>query len=217
MSAQWSATADQQPRVSRPTGLDPSSSGPTARRPRLRAVPAAGPRLARVPFVSVLIGLFGLGMAGLLMLNTLLQDQAFEARSLDRQAGELAYVQNDRQSRLDQVSAPQELTRRASALKLRPNPRPAFLVVPTGKVIGEAEPITGGEVPSLVVKTPAEIAAERAAAAAKKKAAEAAKKRAAAKAAAEAAAKAAEDAARQQPAQQSQPKLRQPRADQEAE
>ena len=45
---------------------------PERPRPRLRPVAKPKPRLARVPFLLVVIGLFGLGMAGLLMLNTTL-------------------------------------------------------------------------------------------------------------------------------------------------
>ena len=41
----------------------------------------------------------------------------------------------------------QELARRASALGMRPNPYPAFLVMPKGKVIGKPRPVTGNEVP----------------------------------------------------------------------
>ena len=66
---------------------------------------AAG-RLARFPFLLVLIGIFGLGMVGLLMVNTTLQNQAFEARSLNRQATELAYAQADLENRLDKVPRP---------------------------------------------------------------------------------------------------------------
>jgi hypothetical protein len=85
----------------------------------------------------VLIGVFGLGMAGLLMLNTTLQNQAFQARTLNREATQLAYVQADLENRLDAQAAPAELARRASALGMRPNPHPAFLVLPKGKVIGK--------------------------------------------------------------------------------
>ena len=52
----------------------------------LRAVPRPRPRLARMPFVLVLIGIVGLGMTGLLMLNTTLQNQAFQVGTLNRQA-----------------------------------------------------------------------------------------------------------------------------------
>jgi hypothetical protein len=123
--------------------------------------PAA--RLARFPFLLVLIGIFGIGMAGLLMLNTTLQSQAFESRTLNRQATELAYAQADLEDQLDALTAPQELARRASALGMRPNPYPAFLVLPGGRVLGEPTPVGGQEVPALIVKTPAQLVAEQAA------------------------------------------------------
>jgi hypothetical protein len=169
MSAVWAGWA---PAV--PTG-----------RARLRPVAAPTQRLARFPFLLVLIGIFGLGMAGLLMLNTTLQNQAFQARSLNRQATQLAYVQADLENRLDQNAAPAELARLASAAGMRPNPHPAFLVLPEGKIIGTPTPVSGREMPSLVIKTPAEVAAEQAKKAAKAKKAAEAKKAAAERAAAE--------------------------------
>jgi hypothetical protein len=146
----------------------------------LGAVPRVPSRLARLPFVLVLIAFFGLGMAGLLMLNTTLQNQAFQLRTLNRQATALAYDQAALQVQIDQLSAPAELARQASALGMRPNPRPAFLVLPSGKVAGKPKKVSGGEVPDLIVRTPAELAAQRTAAEAKKRAAaeaKAAKKR----------------------------------------
>jgi hypothetical protein len=129
----------------------------------LHAVAKPAARLARFPFLLVLIGIFGIGMAGLLMLNTTLQGQAFQSRTLNRQASELAYAQADLENQLDALAAPQELARRASALGMRPNPSPAFLELPSGKVIGKPTPVQGDEVPAFIVKTPAEVAAERAA------------------------------------------------------
>jgi hypothetical protein len=141
----------------------------------LRVVPRVPTRLARLPFVLVLIAFFGAGMAGLLMLNTTLQNQAFQFRILNRQATVLAYDQAVLQAQIDQLRAPPELARHASALGMRPNPRPAFLVVPGGKVVGKAKPVSGNESPDLIVRTPAELAAQQAAAEAKKRAAAAAK------------------------------------------
>jgi hypothetical protein len=158
------------------------------------AEPAA--RLARFPFLLVLIGIFGIGMAGLLMLNTTLQSQAFESRTLNRQAGELAYAEADLENQLDALTAPQELARRASALGMRPNPYPAFLVVPSGKVVGKPTPVAGDEVPALIVKTPAQLVAEKAAKRARAEARAAAKAKrqaAAAEAKGKAAARAASD------------------------
>jgi hypothetical protein len=152
----------------------------TARPLRVVAQPAA--RLARFPFLLVLLLIFGIGMAGLLMLNTTLQSQAFQSRTLNRQATELAYAQADLENQLNTLAAPQELARRASVLGMRPNPFPAFLVLPSGKVVGKPIPVNGGEIPALTVKTPAQLAAEEAAkrARAEAKAAARAKKEAAA-------------------------------------
>ena len=178
---------------------------PAPSRARLRSVSAPAQRLARFPFLLVLIGSFGLGMAGLLMLNTTLQNQAFEARTLNRKATELAYVQADLENQLNQKAAPAEVARLASAAGMRPNPHPAFLVLPEGRIIGKPTPVSGHELPSLVIKTDAELAAERAKKAAAKAAAEAkkaaeAKRAAQAKAAAEAKKAAAERAAAEQQA-----------------
>lgn len=144
--------------------------GSTRGRTPLRSVPSPAPRMARFPFLLVLIGVFGLGMAGLLMLNTTLQNQAFDARTLNREATELAYAQADLENQLTVLGAPQELARRASGMGMRTNPYPALVVLPGGKVIGKPAPVRGGEIPSQIVKTPSELAAERVAAVAKAKA-----------------------------------------------
>jgi Tfp pilus assembly protein PilN len=156
MSALWVPDDHSEELRERPAG-----------RPVLRAIPGAFPRLARVPFILVLVGIFGLGMTGLLMLNTTLQNQAFQASTLNRQATELAYTQADLESQLDRQAAPQILAQRASAYGLRANPYPAFLVLPQGKVVGTPRAVKGNELPSMIVKTPAQLAAERAAAAAR--------------------------------------------------
>lgn len=166
----------------------------TTRR-QLHAVTEPAPRLARFPFLLVLIGIFGIGMAGLLMVNTTLQSQAFQSRTLNRQATELAYAQADLENQLDALDAPQELARRASELGMRPNPYPGFLQLPSGKVVAKPRPVQGGEVPSLIVKTPAQIAAEHAAKRARAEAKAAAREAKRAAAAAEAKRKAAERAA----------------------
>ncbi len=179
MSALWAPAPD---------GKEPAPA-PEVQRPRLRAVPRAKPRLARVPFILVLIAIFGAGMTGLLMLNTTLQNQAFEASTLNRQATELTYTRADLESQLDKVAAPQVLAQRATSLGLRANPHPAFLVLPKGKVVGKPQAVSGNEVPTLIVKTPAELTAERIAA-------DVRKQQRAMERAAEARAKAAQDRAK---------------------
>jgi len=141
----------------------------------LKVLPTVRTTLARFPFIVVLIAVFGVGMAGLLMLNTTLQNQAFQYRALKREATVLAYDQATLQNQLDQLSAPSELARQASAIGMRPNPAPAFLVIPDGKIIGKPRRVSGDEVPDLIVRTPAELAASEAAAEAKRRAAAEAK------------------------------------------
>jgi hypothetical protein len=184
MSALWAGWAPEAPQ----------------QRARLRAVDTPAQRLARFPFLLVMIGIFGVGMAGLLMLNTTLQNQAFQARSLNRQATELAYVQADLENQLDKNAAPAEVARLASKAGMRPNPHPAFLVLPEGKIVGKPIPVSGQEMPSLVVKTPQELAAEQAKKAAEAEKAAQARAAAEAKAAADARKAAAKRAATKQPA-----------------
>ncbi|CAA9381913.1 MAG: hypothetical protein AVDCRST_MAG75-1021 [uncultured Propionibacteriaceae bacterium] len=185
MSALWAPTTEN--------AQVPEYGTPPARTStRLRAVPTPRARLARFPFLVILVGVFGLGMVGLLLLNTTLQNQAFESRALTRQAAELAYAQGEMESRIDQLAAPQELARRASQLGMRANPEPAFLVAPSGKLVGDGKPVAGSEMPSLIVKTPQQLAAERAAAEARKEARAAAAKAKAEEAQRKAAEKAAE-------------------------
>jgi hypothetical protein len=139
-------------------------------------------RLARVPFLLALMFLLGLGMAGLLALNTGLQGQAFEARALHQQANRLTYQEAALQKQVEDLRAIDNLAARASQLGMRPNPHPGFVRVTDGKQIGKVDrqPVSGNEVPSLIVKTPEQIAAEKKAAEARKKAAEARRQAAAA-------------------------------------
>ncbi|MGI8458674.1 MAG: hypothetical protein ACR2LI_11250 [Propionibacteriaceae bacterium] len=153
MSALWTAISDRVERTERPT---------------LRPVRRPQTRMARLPFVIVLIGIFAIGMAGLLMLNTTLQNQAFAARKLDTRSAQLGYTEASLQRQVDVLRSPQSLAQRASSLGLRANPSPAFLILPSGKIIGEAKPVRGDEQPSLIVKSKQQLRAEETAAAARK-------------------------------------------------
>lgn len=200
MSALWSSL--QGPIVSGGSGQTDDTSADASGERRLRAVPSLPGRMARIPFISVLIAIFGVGMVGLLMVNTTLQNQAFESRSLNRQAAQLVYQEAELQSQLNKLRTPDQIASKASALGMRANPKPAFLIVPSGKVIGEQYRVTGDEMKGLIVKTPEQLAAEKAVreAKAQAKAVAAAKKKAAAEAKAKAEAQAKAEAAAQQAA-----------------
>jgi cell division protein FtsL len=148
--------------------------GEQAERPALRPLATPGRRMARLPFLIVLIAAFGLGMAGLLLLNTTLQNQEFEARRLNSQASQLTYVQDDLQSQLQTVSSPGSLAQKAYAQGMRPNVRAAFLVLPDGTVKGNAKTTKGTEMSNLKPGSGEKLTAARAAAEAAEKAAKAA-------------------------------------------
>ena len=135
-------------------------------RPDLRPLASPRRRMARLPFLIVLIAAFGLGMAGLLMLNTTLQNQEFEARRLNSQATQLTYVQDDLESQLQMVSSPASLAQKAYAQGLRPDAHAAFLVLPDGTVKGKPKATKGTEMRYLKPGTGEQLTADRAAAAA---------------------------------------------------
>ncbi|QGN31915.1 hypothetical protein [Microlunatus sp. Gsoil 973] len=163
MSALWAEPS---------TGL--ADREPTARptRPRVIDGGAGTARLGRVPFVLALIMILGIGMAGLLALNTSLQTQAFEARSLHQKANQLTYQQASLHTQVAELRSSDNLAARAFKLGMRPDPSPGFIRLPDGQVIGKAKRINGDEVP-MIIKTPEQVTAERKAEEAKKHAEEA--------------------------------------------
>src|SRR3954465_8001624 len=164
-------------------GKKAARTEPEETRPALRPLATPPRRMARLPFLIVLIAAFGLGMAGLLLLNTTLQNQEFEARRLNSQASQLTYVQDDLESQLQTVSSPGSLAQKAYAQGLRPNVHPAFLVLPGGTVKGEAQTPKGTEMRYLKPGNEEKLSADRAAAEAAKKAEKEAEKQAKAAAA----------------------------------
>lgn len=132
------------------------------RRRILRLVPPPRPRLARAPFLLVLIGLVGVGMVGLLLLNTGLQNQAFEASQLRQQAAETSYQQGELAQLAIEAASTRELSRKATELGLRPNPGVAFLELPDGRISGKPVVADGKFQPSVLSKSAEQLAKERA-------------------------------------------------------
>lgn len=140
----------------------PSPPAAPRTRGRLRLVAPPRPRLARTPFLVLLIGLVGVGMVGLLLLNTGLQSQAFKASELRRQAAETAYAEGELEQLVIEAGSTRELTRKATELGMRPNREVAFVRLPDGLVSGEPGPSDGLFLPSALSKSPEQLAKERA-------------------------------------------------------
>ncbi|GAB3697756.1 hypothetical protein [Mariniluteicoccus flavus] len=206
---------------------------PVDRAPRtfLRLVPRPRTQVGRTPFLLIVAGILAVGMVGLLLLNTHLQNQAFEANRLKRETAALAYQEGELEQALVVASSTTELTRRATALGLRPNRGIAYVNLADGKIAGYPMKEDGLYLPEALELSPEERRAnnEKEATNAadhrrdvEQKAVEAARQRlldARAKAEAEARAKAEADArARGQanPPQANQPPANQPQANQPA-
>jgi hypothetical protein len=118
--------------------LSPGVTRPV--RPSLAIVPSLSWRRSRVPFVVAVVMVLTVGLVGLLLLNTVLAQDAYVITGLQQRNAELI----DRQQRLEQEvaknSAPEELARRARKLGMVPSSNPAFLRLPDGRLLGVPVP-----------------------------------------------------------------------------
>lgn len=108
-------------------------------RARLFVVAPAG-RAPRLPFAALVLTVLGLGLVGLLVLNTTLQHQAFFARALEKRADDLAVSKQTLTIEVDELRAPDRVAREAQELGMLPNHSPAFLFLADGTIRGGATP-----------------------------------------------------------------------------
>jgi hypothetical protein len=160
--------------------LAPKPQGRAPSSPPLRPVPPPRRQMRTVGFVVVVAAVLGLGMVGVLLLTTALQEQAFQVQARQREATALANELSDLESQVTQARSVHHLGVAARRLGMRPNPYAAQLRMPDGKVTGEERRVVGGEVPSVRYITEEQAAKElqaRHEAEAKRKAEAAEKKR----------------------------------------
>jgi hypothetical protein len=170
--------------------LAPRPARESTRRPRLRALEPPKQRAATMPFVVVMVVILAIGMAGMVILATALQGQAFAVQDKQHQANALANQVSQLQAQVADARSIKNLAIAAQGLGMRPDPYAVPLRLSDGKVLGTSRTVLGNEVPGVHYYTDAEAAAQVAAyaqaeadraarlkaAAAAKKAAEAAKK-----------------------------------------
>lgn len=125
-----------------------------AERPRLRRIDTPARRMPGTGFALLVVAIVVVGMVGLLVLNTSLQDQGFEVRRAQRTANELAYRVSDLETRVHRAAAPADIAARATDLGMVPNPHAVFIDLATGAVLGQPKAPNGTEVPSLRVSRP---------------------------------------------------------------
>lgn len=113
-------------------------------------------RAGLASFVMLLVGVAGVGMVGLLLFSTALQDQAFVVNRERDEAAALQRKLTGLEAQLASVNTVPTLARRAQDLGMKPNPYAAQLVLSTGEVVGTAQKISGREIPAATYRTPQE-------------------------------------------------------------
>jgi type II secretory pathway pseudopilin PulG len=117
----------------------------------LRLVATRRSHAARAPFVAVVVGILAAGLLGLLLLNTVLAQDAFRLHALQLQSHALADQEQQLQRDVEHLQSPQTLASRATALGMVPGGPPAFLRLPDGKVLGDAVPAPAAPPPAAPV------------------------------------------------------------------
>jgi hypothetical protein len=146
-------------RAARPTAR--SAARPvTVRSGYLRLVTARRSSAARAPFVAAVVVILAAGLLGLLLLNTVLAQDAFRLHALQLQGHVLADQEQSLQREVEALQSPQSLAARASAMGMVPGGPRAFLRLSDGKVLGVAVP---GQAP-VVAAPPAPVKVTTAAA-----------------------------------------------------
>jgi cell division protein FtsL len=115
-------------------------------RARLTVVPrSTGRRAARVPFVTLVSVLLVGGVAGLLFLNTSMQQVSFTATAMEQKASELEAQRQSLQMELDSLRDPQRVALQAKQMGMVPPATPAFIRLGDGKILGKPTPASDAD------------------------------------------------------------------------
>jgi cell division protein FtsL len=106
----------------------------------LTIVPKAATRTPRIPFVLLVVVVLGVGLVGLLLLNTSLERGAYTAGALRTRAAALEQRQQDLEMKVAALQQPERVAQQAERLGMVQNDNPAFIVLGTGKVLGVPTP-----------------------------------------------------------------------------
>lgn len=111
------------------------------------AVPAPV-ALPRAPFLLSVVAVVVIGVLGVLLLNTKINENAFRLDSLRKEQAALDQQEQILTQQLAQREAPGELRAAAARLGLVPAGTPAFISLPDGRVVGVPQPAGGGAQPA---------------------------------------------------------------------
>ncbi len=120
-------------------------------RPRLTIVPKVAARAPRIPFALLVVSVLAAGLVGLLLLNTALQRGAYTVTALQQTSADLSLRQQNLQTEVAALEAPQRISQRAVRLGMVASDSPAFLSLKTGQVIGVPKAGTRAQRPAIAL------------------------------------------------------------------
>ena len=97
-------------------------------------------RRSAIPFALLVLFVLAVGLFGLLMLNTAMDDNSVRMQQAQQQQAALTDREQQLSQQLAGLSAPSALASEAAAQGLVPNPQPAFLNPTSGTVLGSPSP-----------------------------------------------------------------------------
>ncbi|MGI8700961.1 MAG: hypothetical protein ACR2JU_07105 [Nocardioidaceae bacterium] len=113
-------------------------------KPQLTVVPRPGRRASRLPFAALVVAVLGLGLVGLLLLNTGMERGAYQVTALRTKVAALQMQHQALQLKVAELQDPQQVAERALRLGMVANSSPAFISLATGKVMGVSVPGVAG-------------------------------------------------------------------------
>jgi hypothetical protein len=117
------------------------------RLPWLKVAPPVPVSVPRAPFILLLLFVVVGGVLGILLVNTKINENAFQLKDLQRQQAALDRQEQDLHKKIADYESPNNLAAAARRLGLVPAGSPAFIRLPDGRVIGVPRPAGGS--PSL--------------------------------------------------------------------
>jgi len=103
-------------------------------------------KASRGVFVIVLAIILGVGLLGMLVINTTLAQGAFTVSELRSTQEELSRTEATLIESVAALAAPVVLETKARNLGMVPSATPAFIQIPTGKVLGKPKPAPGARI-----------------------------------------------------------------------
>jgi len=103
-------------------------------------------KASRGVFVIVLAIILGVGLLGMLVINTTLAQGAFTVSELRSTQEELSRTEATLIESVAALAAPVVLETKARNLGMVPSSTPAFIQIPTGKVLGKPKPAPGARI-----------------------------------------------------------------------